>query len=446
MCLDSYDSGNTNTLLRTFASSTNVELPIAGLSAAGNATTTAPDLTTSYKNLYGGVPSTLANQATINPSTGRITVPGGVTANLTGVASKATAANLTTTANAIAIYTDTAGTFGTKATANGAAYATTTNGALTFGTLPVPQGGTGQTSIANIQAGKDGDGNTISSTYLKLAGGTMTGDLTLKGDPTNALHAATKQYVDGIVAANDAMVFKGGLAGAAATTYTPAADCGHTYRVTAEGLINGVKVEVGDILICTTDNTAAATSANVSTVQANWVIIQSNVDAPLYKDGNTFTGGKVLVSDSTAGKVKEGTVSVAQHSFTPTVSAVTKPGVNTDSVYGIDTDGELPTFTQGTFSEGTLPSLDTTKFSQGSLPSLSMSVVNEVLSFTWSAGGLPSIASGFFSPGTLPAHAADVFTQGAMPTKVQKTFVTGISTAATVTMNAITLDHSVTIS
>ncbi len=33
-----------------------------------------------------------------------------------------------------------------KATANGAAYATAANGALTFGTLPIAQGGTGKTS------------------------------------------------------------------------------------------------------------------------------------------------------------------------------------------------------------------------------------------------------------------------------------------------------------
>ena len=46
------------------------------------------------------------------------------------------------------------------------------------GTLGVAHGGTGQTSVANIQAGKDGSGNTITSTYLKLSGGTMTGDLT----------------------------------------------------------------------------------------------------------------------------------------------------------------------------------------------------------------------------------------------------------------------------
>ena len=31
---------------------------------------------------------------------------------------------------------------------------------------------------------------------LQLSGGTMTGDLTLAGDPTDSLHASTKQYTD----------------------------------------------------------------------------------------------------------------------------------------------------------------------------------------------------------------------------------------------------------
>jgi len=64
-----------------------------------------------------------------------------------------------------------------KNSANGALYSTSVNGALEWGTLPVAQGGTGVTTIANIQAGKDGNGDTISSTYLKLIGGTMTGDI-----------------------------------------------------------------------------------------------------------------------------------------------------------------------------------------------------------------------------------------------------------------------------
>lgn len=64
-------------------------------------------------------------------------------------ATYATKANLTTTTNAVAYYTNTTGTFGYKASANGALYATSANGALQWGTLPIAQGGTGQTSAQN---------------------------------------------------------------------------------------------------------------------------------------------------------------------------------------------------------------------------------------------------------------------------------------------------------
>lgn len=57
-------------------------------------------------------------------------------------------------------------------------------------TIPVANGGTGQTSVANIQAGKDGDGNTISSTYLKLSGGTMSGVITRNGELCRSGNAA----------------------------------------------------------------------------------------------------------------------------------------------------------------------------------------------------------------------------------------------------------------
>ena len=54
-----------------------------------------------------------------------------------------------------------------------------------IGTLPVGNGGTGVTSIANIKAGKDADGNTITTTY------------------------ATKTEMNSLLAASDAMIFKG---------------------------------------------------------------------------------------------------------------------------------------------------------------------------------------------------------------------------------------------
>lgn len=82
-------------------------------------------------------------------------------------------------------------------TASGAFYATGQDGKPSFGTLPVAQGGTGATSIANIQAGKDSAGNTITSTYLKLSGGNMTGHIYLTGSQANSSTANTSQLIFG---------------------------------------------------------------------------------------------------------------------------------------------------------------------------------------------------------------------------------------------------------
>lgn len=44
---------------------------------------------------------------------------------------------------------------------------------------------------------------TAENTYLKLSGGTLTGSLTLSGNPSSNLQAATKQYVDSQVGGID---------------------------------------------------------------------------------------------------------------------------------------------------------------------------------------------------------------------------------------------------
>jgi len=87
------------------------------------------------------------------------------------------AASLTTTTNAIAYYTNTAGTFGTKASANGALYATSANGTLQWGTLPVAQGGTGATTAAGARTnlGLGTMATETATNYLAKSGGTMTG-------------------------------------------------------------------------------------------------------------------------------------------------------------------------------------------------------------------------------------------------------------------------------
>lgn len=67
------------------------------------------------------------------------------------------------------------------------------------GTLPVSHGGTGVTSIANIQAGKDGDGNIITSKYVSIYNSNNIGsnssvtvnDLAKQGSAVGMIYAAT---------------------------------------------------------------------------------------------------------------------------------------------------------------------------------------------------------------------------------------------------------------
>ena len=83
------------------------------------------------------------------------------------------------------------------------------------------------------------------------------------------------------MAETDAMIYKGTINGGSAGSYgalTGAANKGWTYKVAVAGKIDGVDVEVGDMLICNTDNTAAATSSNYSTIKNNWDFIQTNID------------------------------------------------------------------------------------------------------------------------------------------------------------------------
>jgi hypothetical protein len=66
----------------------------------------------------------------------------------------------------------------------------------------VPAGGSeGQVLAKNSATNYDTEWITVSvEGNLPLTGGTMTGKITLDGDPTSALHAVTKQYVDNVEA------------------------------------------------------------------------------------------------------------------------------------------------------------------------------------------------------------------------------------------------------
>lgn len=104
--------------------------------------------------------------------------------------------------------------------------------------------------------------------------------LAANSDTKLASQKAVKAYIEGIIAAQDAMVFKGVIDCSTNPNY-PAADRGWTYRASVAGKIGGAlgpNVQAGDILMCLTDGTAAGDQA---TVGAGWARIQVDIDGAL---------------------------------------------------------------------------------------------------------------------------------------------------------------------
>ena len=100
----------------------------------------------------------------------------------------------------------------------------------------------------------------------------------------------------------DALRYMGTIAAGATL---PAADKGDVYKVTSKGTIAGAKVEIGDMLICNTDKTAANTAAN-------WDIIQGNVDADALLDHYHTANVSLTKTDKTL-----------SHEVTPTKKDIT---------------------------------------------------------------------------------------------------------------------------
>lgn len=129
---------------------------------------------------------------------------------------------------------------------------------------------------------------------------------------TNTTQIATTAFVHAEIEAkmgeSDAMVYKGTIDGGNTEAYgalTPAANKGWTYKVTTAGKIDGVKVEIGDMLICNTDNTASATANNYSTIAANWDFIQGNQDGVVVGPSSATSGNVVLFDGATGKLIKD---------------------------------------------------------------------------------------------------------------------------------------------
>lgn len=149
----------------------------------------------------------------------------------------------------------------------------------------------------------------------------------------NSTKPANTAYVDAavaaIIAASDAMVFKGVIDASANPNY-PAADRGDTYRISLAGKIgggSGVNVEVGDLILCLTDSTA---SGNQATVGTAWSIIQTNLDGAVIGPASVTDGVPVLFDGTTGKLIKATTFSAFKTALTLVASDVGLGNVTND--------------------------------------------------------------------------------------------------------------------
>lgn len=198
------------------------------------------------------------------------------------------------------------GTSTTPATAdNSTAIATTAyvkaqlaNTALTgTPTAPTASAGTNTTQIATtafvtsaVAAGGGGGG----AGYLALSGGTMTGAITLAGDPTSDLHAIPRQWVESLAPKDSCRV-----ATTAALTVTATSSTLTNAGALAAISIDGVALSLNDrVLVKNQASTAQNGIFTVTTVGSGsvaWVLTRST-DGDLWTD---LIGAEVTVEEGT---------------------------------------------------------------------------------------------------------------------------------------------------
>ena len=134
--------------------------------------------------------------------------------------------------------------------------------------------------------------------------------VTVSTAPSAGTDLTNKTYVDGLLSANDAMVFKGtvGTGG----TYEIAAfnalatyQAGWAYKAITAGTIKGKVCEIGDLVIATVDR------AGTGQVDGDWIVVQTNVDGAVTGPASS-TADAIAIFNGTTGKIiKDSTVTLS---------------------------------------------------------------------------------------------------------------------------------------
>ena len=132
------------------------------------------------------------------------------------------------------------------------------------------------------------------------AGYLVSTDLSTNNNSTYIPRAdAVKTYIDNLLGANDAMIFKGTIGTGGTVTSLPTTySAGWTFRVITAGTYAGNVCEVGDLIIAVIDRSASGNQ------NSDWTVAQTNIDGAVLNTrtltaGNGLSGGGDLSGDRT---------------------------------------------------------------------------------------------------------------------------------------------------
>lgn len=146
--------------------------------------------------------------------------------------------------------------------------------------------------------------NSTLETKAPINNPVFTGSVTLPADPSGDLQAATKQYVDRLIAGIQSNV--PGIVDSSNSLPATGYKAGQTWRVAEDGTYAGEECEIGDLIICLKDYAQGTAS------DADFMIIQANIDGAVTSVSDAVTDGNIVVFNGTTGKViKDSTVSIA---------------------------------------------------------------------------------------------------------------------------------------
>ena len=160
----------------------------------------------------------------------------------------------------------------------------------------------------------------------------------ISNTPTEWNHIVNKSYADSLIAANNAMIYKGtiGTGGTweiiafnALNTY----NVGWTYRVITAGTIKGVVCEVGDLI------TAIVSRTGSGNVNADWTVVQTNTDGVVVGPSSSTDNYIALFNGATGKLLKQSTSAIGTMAYETATNYVAKSTLTAQTVLAAISSG-----------------------------------------------------------------------------------------------------------